>query len=77
VGWHLLKLYNFKYGKDAIKVKKAVFKWIRKDLNIPVFLSDEQFSHVGSSETFSDISIPAEGICNKLNNLTKGYRNNP
>jgi hypothetical protein len=77
VGWHVLNLYNFKYGKDAIKVEKAVFKWLRKDLNIPVFLSDEQFSHGGSSETFSDISIPAKDINNKLNSLTKGYRNNP
>ena len=74
VGWHLLGLHSFEQGKDALKIEKAVFKWIRKELNIPVFLTNEQFSHGGSSETFSDDSVSVLEVNNKLGQLVKGYR---
>lgn len=77
VGWHVLGLHSFQEGKEALKIEKAVFKWIRKELSIPIFLSDEQFSHGGSTETFSDISISEKEVINKLDQLIRGYRSNP
>lgn len=76
VGWVVLEQHDFKLGKDALRIEKEIFKWLRKDLNIPVFLSNEQFSHGGSSETFSDIAISVLEVNNKLQQLIKGYRNN-
>lgn len=77
VGWVVLEKHDFKFGKDALRIEKEIFKWLRKDLHIPVFLSNEQFSHGGSNETFSDIAISVMEVKNKLQQLIKGYKNNP
>lgn len=73
-GWNLLKKYNFEEGKQAIKVEKKFFKWIRNDLKLPIHLSSSHFKHGGHSETFSDDSVTLIQIKDKLQALITGLQ---
>lgn len=65
-GWSVLKRYDFVSGKDAITIEKRVLRWIRKELGIPVHLSNEQFVHGGATETFSDEFISSLEVISKI-----------
>ncbi len=57
-GWDIYKVWNFKTGGEALKIEKAVFKVIRKDLKLPIHLSKEQMPKTeGQSETINADSI--------------------
>jgi hypothetical protein len=57
-GWHTYKTWNFDTGDDAWKAEKAIFKIIRKDLQIPIHLTKEQMPKTeGQSETMNADTI--------------------
>lgn len=59
-GWKLVKRWDFKKGEKAIQIESEVLGHIRKQLGLKHFLSKEEMSQGGHTETFSldDISIP-------------------
>jgi hypothetical protein len=59
-GWVLLKKYDLPTGGHAAHVEKFVFRWIRKELKLPVHLAAEQMPQGGFSETVDadEISMP-------------------
>jgi hypothetical protein len=69
-GWRPYKVWEMKTGAYAMKIEKAVFKIIRKDLNIPIYLSKEVMPKTeGHTETMSADSITLlelEKIVNKV-----------
>ena len=73
-GWTVIVRNDFELGKKALSIEKQMLKWIRNEHHIPVHLSNEQFKHGGASETFSDESITALEIQNKIKELIEGQK---
>jgi len=65
-GWTVILRHDFELGKTAITIEKAILKWVRNDLKIPIHLVNSQFKHGGASETFSDDSVSQLTIEKKI-----------
>ena len=69
-GWETFRVWDMESGADAIDVEKKVFQILRKEMNIPVYLSKEDMPKTeGHTETVSsdEISLPAlERIIKKV-----------
>lgn len=77
-GWVLHRKYDFVNGYEAVRLETAILKWLRKDLNLPKFLSPSEMRKTGgASETVSMDSITCAEIRSTAEELIKGYRNNP
>jgi DNA-directed RNA polymerase subunit M/transcription elongation factor TFIIS len=77
-GWEIQKKYEFSVGKEASEIEAKIFKWLRKDLNLPVHLTAKLMPKTGGhTETVSADSITVLEIQKKVEELIKGYRNNP
>ena len=70
-GWELLEKFSFEKGRQAFKVEKLILEWVRKDLGLPIHLTNKSFKHGGASETFSDESISALEIKRKIEEVIK------
>ena len=73
-GWTLLVKYSFTKGNEAFKVEKTILEWVRKEKGLAPYLTNEYFKHGGASETFSDESITALEIKNKMKETIKGLK---
>ncbi len=73
-GWNLLEKYSFQEGRQAYKVEKLVLEWVRRDLCLPIHMTNKDFKHGGASETFSDDSISALEIKAKIEETIKRLR---
>jgi hypothetical protein len=71
-GWELLEKYSFEKGSQAFKIEKKILKWIRNERGLPVYLTNKDFKHGGATETFSDESITALEIKNKIEEVIDG-----
>lgn len=71
-GWNTLAKYHFEKGETAFKVEQIILKWIRKDLQIPIHLSNLQFTHGGASETFADDSVSLIEVKRKIEEIIGG-----
>jgi hypothetical protein len=56
-GWQVYKIWNFPNGKIAEKIETRFLQILRKDLNIPSYLSKEDMPFDGHTETFSADAI--------------------
>ena len=57
-GWQTFKVWQFKTGRIALKVESEVFKVVRKELKMPIYLNKDQMSKLlGHSETINADSI--------------------
>jgi len=69
-GWITFKVWEFSSGSQALKIEKTVFKIIRNELKIPIFLSKEQmpktYGHVETMGADSISLIELEKIIKKV-----------
>ncbi len=69
-GWKTYRVWHFKSGKEALKIEKAFFKYVRKELKIPEYLSKTLMKETtGHTETMDadQISLPEiEKIINRM-----------
>jgi len=73
-GWRVRKQFNFPVGKQASEIETKVFKWLRKDLNLPVHLTAKLMPKTGGhTETVSADSITVIEIQNKIEEIIRGY----
>jgi len=73
-GWSLLEKYSFEKGSQAFKIEKKILNWVRKELGLPIHLTNKDFTHGGASETFSDESVTALEIKKKIEVTIKGLQ---
>jgi hypothetical protein len=74
-GWEAYKVWEIKTGAEALRLEKAIFKVIRKDLKLPIYLSTEQMAKTdGSSETMDADRITLIELEKIINKVIKGYR---
>ena len=74
-GWQTHKVWNFKTGQEAIDFETAIFKIIRKDLKIPIYLTKADMPQTGGqAETMSADTITLLELEKVINKVIKGYR---
>lgn len=76
-GWEIQKRYFFQRGDDAEEIEFRTLKWLRKDLELPIHLTSDMMPQKGHTETINADSITVLEIQKKVDELIKGYRNNP
>jgi hypothetical protein len=68
--WAVLKVWHHESGRVVADVETAVLKWIRKELNLPPYLSKADMGMAGgASETFSSSEISEIEVSQFIENL--------
>lgn len=76
-GWETHKVWKFKTGKEAIDIETLIFKYIRSELKLPIYLSYDQMKSTGGhAETVGADSITLLELEKIVNKVIRGYRNN-
>lgn len=74
-GWHTHKVWNMNMGADALKVERRVFRIIRKEMKLPIYLSKEQMPVTGGhSETIDADLITLLELEKIIKKVIKGSR---
>ena len=74
-GWQIHKTWNTNSGADATEIETAVFRIIRKDLNLMPYLSKEDMPITrGESETISADSISLLQLEKIINNVIRNLK---
>lgn len=74
-GWQTHKVWNMETGAIALNVEKIVFRVIRKELKLPVYLVKEQMPVTGGhSETIDADAITLLKLENIINKAIKGLQ---
>lgn len=76
-GWQTHKLWNFDTGFKAESTEFLILKWLRKELKLSIHLTADLMPQNGHTETVSADSITVTEIQNKIEEIIRGYRNNP
>jgi hypothetical protein len=77
-GWQPYRKWDFSTGKKAISAEQAIFKIIRKDKKIPIYLSSADMGKIGGhTETIDADRITLLELEKIIKQVIKGYRNNP
>lgn len=74
-GWETHKVWEIETGKKALKIEKEVFKILRKEMKLPIFLSNEDMPKTqGHSETVDADSISLLQLEEIINKVIKGLQ---
>jgi hypothetical protein len=74
-GWETCAIWKFKTGNQASKCEKSIFKVIRNDLQIPIYLSKDQVPVVGGhTETMEADRISLLKLDKIINKIIKGLQ---
>lgn len=73
-GWKMFKTWEFEDGKIAQKIEKEAFRVIRKEMQLPIFLSVSEMPQGGQTETVNADSITLVELEKIINKVIKGYR---
>ena len=75
-GWETHKVWEFETGEEALKIEKEVFKILRKEMKLPIFLSNEDMPKTqGHSETVDADSITLLQLEKIINKVIRGMKN--
>jgi hypothetical protein len=74
-GWIEFKSWKISTGFEATEIEKEIFKIIRKDLKLPIYLLSQQMPITGGhTETVSSDSITLFELEKIIRKVIKGYR---
>jgi hypothetical protein len=74
-GWETHKVWEIESGREALRIEKAVFKILRKELKLPIFLSyDDMPKTQGHSETVDAEAISLLQLEKIINKAIKGQQ---
>jgi hypothetical protein len=74
-GWEAHKVWQTKSGAEALEIEKVVFKILRKDMKLPIYLSKEDMPKTeGQSETVDADSITLLQLEKIINKVIKGLQ---
>jgi len=75
-GWKAHKVWEMKTGTEALEIEKAVFKILRKDMKLPIYLSKEDMPKTeGHSETVDADSITLLQLEKIIKKVIRGMKN--
>jgi hypothetical protein len=70
-GWETYKTKNFTKLRNAFLVEQKVIKWLRVEVGLPIYLSDNQMPQGGWTETVDASEIDLSTIWAKVEELRK------
>jgi hypothetical protein len=71
-GWELIYIFESESGLQVLNLETEVLRWIRKELDMPSFLGQEEMGRFGGgSETFSGEGISNQEIVQKTKVLLR------
>ncbi len=71
-GWRTVMTLEFTKGSDAQLVERETLDWIRNNLGLQAFVSDEQMSRTGGwTETFSSEGVSRSAVVKKVQSIAK------
>jgi hypothetical protein len=71
-GWSVIKTWDSESGLTILNVETKFFKWLRKDKQIPRYLSKSDMGNAqGHSETFSDSILTQAEVIAKIEELLR------
>lgn len=74
-GWSVYKVWEFKTGAEVLKIEKEVFRVIREERKIPIYLSaDEMPVTGGETETMDADLISLKELEKIINKVIKGLQ---
>ena len=77
-GWQVKKIWNMETGYLALSIESKVFRIIRTDLGLPIYLSKDEMPRTGGeTETVGADSITLLDLEKIINKVVKDHRNNP
>ena len=66
---------EFTKGSDAQFVERETLDWIRNNLGLQAFVSDEQMSRTGGwTETFSSEGVSRSAVVKKVQSIAKSLK---
>lgn len=77
-GWMVIHLTSFTSGAKARQVERAILRWWRRDLLLPVWLAAADMNHLGGhSETVSSEEVASPEIVLRIRAEVDKLRNEP
>jgi hypothetical protein len=74
-GWRRVLTLEFIKGSDAQFVENETLDWIRNDLGLQAFVSDDQMKKTGGwTETFSSEGVSRSAVVKKVQSLAKSLK---
>ena len=74
-GWRKVMTLEFTKGSDAQFVERETLDWIRNNLGLQAFVSDEQMSRTGGwTETFSSEGVSRSAVVKKVQSIAKSLK---
>lgn len=71
-GWKLYKRLDVDSGEVAYLIEQGVLLWIRKEIQLPIYVLREQMPQGGFSETFDGTEIDLPVVWAKVREISKG-----
>jgi hypothetical protein len=76
-GWNRIMTLEFAKGSDAQLLERATLDWIRNDIGLQSFVSDEQMRKTGGwTETFSSEGVSRSAVVKKIQSIAKSLNSN-
>lgn len=76
--WQMIRVWHFENGSEALLVEKAIFKVIRKEMQIPIYLSLAEMPKTeGHTETVDADLISLKELEKIINKVIKGLQVRP
>lgn len=73
-GWETHRIWQTKTGAEALEIERAVFRFLRKEMKLPVYLSKEDMPRTGGhSETVGAEAITLLELEKIIKKVIKGY----
>ena len=73
-GWETYKVWKFNTGREAIDLESRIFKHIRNELKLPIYLSYDQMKSTGGhAETVGADSITLLELERVIKKVIKSY----
>lgn len=71
-GWAIVRTWDFQKGALALEVETLFFRWIRKDVGLPVYLGELEMGALGGfSETFESGHVSAAEVISKIEEISQ------
>jgi hypothetical protein len=74
-GWETYRTKNFAKLRNAFLVEQKIIKWLRVEVSLPIYLSDNQMPQGGWTETVDAAEIDLPTIWAKVEDLSKKLTN--
>ena len=71
-GWVVIQTWDFPLGSVALEVETLFFRWLRKDIGLPVYLGELEMGALGGfSETFESETVSPKTVISTIDKIAE------